>query len=117
MLLRAEQGSPALTENLEKGGIAYEDIPIYRTNFSNPQSEQLRKALESGELDYVTFTSASTVKGFVSATGEDVDYSGIVGLCIGEQTAAEARNHGIPVRTAKAATIDALVQLACDTFS
>ena len=45
--------------------------------------------------------------------GEGADFSGIVGLCIGEQTAAEARRHGIPVRVAEAATIDALTALAC----
>ena len=115
LLLRAEEGSPALTEQLEKRGRPYRDIAIYRTQYSNPRSEQLRQALEAGELDYVTFTSASTVKGFVSATGADVDYSGIVGLCIGEQTAAEARKHGIPVKIAAEATIDALARLAAQS--
>lgn len=113
LLLRAEAGSPALTERLEQAGIAYDDVAIYRTLYGNPQSEQLRDALRAGELDYVTFTSASTVKGFVSAAGGDMDYSGIVGLCIGEQTAAEARKHGIPVRVAETAAIEALIALAC----
>ena len=51
----------------------------------------------------------------MSATGADVDYSGIVGLCIGEQTAAEARKHGIPVKIAAEATIDALARLAAQS--
>lgn len=113
LLLRAEEGSPALTERLEQAGIAYDDIAVYRTSYGNPQSRELRRALEAGELDYVTFTSASTVKGFVSAAGPGADYSGITGLCIGEQTAAEARKHGIPVQVAQTATIDALAALAC----
>ena len=113
LLLRAQAGSPALTERLERAGIAFDDVAVYRTHYGNPQSPQLRQALEAGELDYVTFTSASTVKGFAAAAGEGADYSGIVGLCIGEQTAAEARRHGIPVRVAEEATIDALTALAC----
>lgn len=113
LLLRAEIGSPVLTERLEQAGVSYDDIAVYRTHYGSPHSPQLRSALEAGELDYVTFTSASTVKGFAAAAGEGADFSGIVGLCIGEQTAAEARRHGIPVRVAEAATIDALTALAC----
>ena len=59
----------------------------------------------------VTFTSASTVKGFVSSVGEDADFSRMVGMCIGAQTAAEAEKYGIPVKVAKAATMDALTEL------
>ena len=112
LILRAEIGSTALTEALEKGNMAYDDIPVYRTVYENPRSEELRGMLEAGELTYVTFTSASTVKGFVSSVGEGADFSQITGLCIGEQTAAEARKHGIAVKIAPKATIDALVDLA-----
>ena len=62
----------------------------------------------------MTFTSASTVKGFVSAVGTDADFGRILGLCIGEQTASEARKYGIPVKIAKKAAIDALVELAAE---
>ena len=112
LILRAEIGSPALTEALEKGNMSYDDIPVYRTVYENPRSEELRRMLEDGKVTYVTFTSASTVKGFVSSVGEEADFSKITGLCIGEQTAAEARKHGIAVRIAQKATIDALVDLA-----
>lgn len=114
LILRAEIGSPDLTEALETGNIAYDDIPVYRTIYKNSQSPLLRGMLETGELEYVTFTSASTVKGFVSSLGEGADLSGITGLCIGEQTAAEARTHGIAVKVAARATIDALVDLALE---
>ena len=59
----------------------------------------------------VTFTRASTVKGFVASVGEDADFSRMVGACIGAQTAAEARKHGIPAAVAREATMDALVEL------
>ena len=114
LILRAEIGSPALTEALERGNIAYDDISVYRTVYENPQSQALRELLEAGELRYVTFTSASTVKGFVSSVGEGADFSKITGLCIGEQTAAEAEKHGIAVKIAKKAAIDALVDLAME---
>ena len=114
LLLRAEEGSPALPEALKRRGVAFDDIPVYRTRYENPRSEELRAELEDGRLDFVTFTSASTVKGFVSTVGEDADFHRTTGLCIGEQTAAAARTYGIPVRVAAQATIDALAALALE---
>lgn len=112
LILRAQEGSPALTEALSGAGVSYDDIAVYRTIYQNPRWAELRRALDAGELAYVTFTSASTVKGFVSTVGADADFGKIVGLCIGEQTAGEAEKHGIPVQVAEKATVDALVALA-----
>ncbi len=114
LILRAEIGSPALTQALERRGIPYDDIPVYRTVYQNGASRALRQALEAGELPYVTFTSASTVKGFAATVGEGADFSRTLGLCIGEQTAAEARRRGIPAAVAGEATIDAVVALALE---
>ena len=111
LILRAAEGSPALTEALAARNIGYDDVATYRTVYENPRSQALRAAVEGGEVDLVTFTSASTVKGFVSSVGADADFSKLVGACIGAQTAAEARKHGIPVRVAREATVDALVEL------
>ena len=112
LILRAEIGSPALTEAFKERTIAYDDIPVYKTVYENPRSEELRAALEAGEVPFVIFTSASTVKGLVSSVGEDADFSRFTALCIGEQTAAEARRHGMTVQIAREATIDAVVELA-----
>ena len=112
LLLRAEEGSPALTYALAEAGMAFDDIAVYRTFCDNPRSAELRKELEAGRFDYVTFTSASTVRGFVSAVGADADFSGLVGLCIGEQTAGEAQKYGIQVKIAEKAAIESLVELA-----
>ena len=110
LLLRAEWGSPALTEALEGGNIPYDDIPCYTTAYESEHAAALRDMVRAGQVDLVTFTSASTVKGFVSSVGE-MDFSAIKGACIGEQTAAEARKHGIPTMVAERATMDALVNI------
>lgn len=110
LLLRAEEGSPALTQALADAGIACEDIPVYTTRYENPRSDALRAALEAGELEVITFTSASTVKGFVSCVGPGADFSRMTGVCIGAQTAAEAERHGIKTAVAREATMDSLVE-------
>lgn len=111
LALRAEEGSPALTEGLARRNIACDDVASYRTVYENPRSQELREAVEGTEGLLVTFTSASTVKGFVSSMGEDANFSRMVGMCIGAQTAAEAQKYSIPVRVAREATMDALVEL------
>ena len=113
---RAAEGSAALTDALARKGIAYDDIAVYQTLYLFPYTRALRKELEAGKIDAVTFTSASTVRGFLSTVGADADFSRTVGLCIGEQTAGEARKHGIPVRVAEKATIDSLVELVSHSF-
>ena len=116
LILRAELGSADLTAGLAGRSITYNDVAVYSTRYENPRSEELRQALAEGTLSAVTFTSASTVKGFVATVGEDADFSHITGLCIGEQTAAEARKYGIAVEVASAATIDALTALAAEVL-
>ena len=112
LILRAEIGSKDLTEALEGRGIPFEDVAVYRTRYEHPLSQGLRAAVNAGAVRYAAFTSASTVKGFVASVGADADFSRLVGLCIGAQTAAEARRYGIEVRVAREATIDALAALA-----
>ena len=116
LLLRAELGSKALTDALDGAKISYDDIAVYRTLYDNPRSEELRDRLLAEEGILVTFTSASTVKGFVSTVGEDFPFDRITGVCIGEQTAAHAKDYGIPVVVSQRATIDALVEKISHMF-
>lgn len=111
LILRAGIGSPELPQALDRAGLGYDDVPVYDTRYENPESQELRAMVERGEIDLVTFTSASTVRGFVSSVGEGTDLSGITGACIGAQTAAEAEKHGIRTVTAKQATMDDLVEV------
>lgn len=109
-LFRAKIGSQELNEALTQAGIAYEDIAVYETVYTNPAEivEKVQSALETGEIDTVSFTSASTVKGFVK-TFSGLDFSKIHAVCIGQQTAEEAKKHGMQITVAKAATMDAMI--------
>jgi uroporphyrinogen-III synthase len=69
---------------------------------------EARDALRAGEVDAVTFTSASTVRGFVGALDAVAGAPKVV--CIGPVTAREAREHGLTVHAvARPHTIDGLV--------
>ena len=107
LILRAQWGSPALTTALDRGTISYSDVACYETRYTCPQAEMVRSLLSQHPL--ITFTSASTVRGFACALGRN-DFSGLTAVCIGKQTEAEAKAHGFSTLTAEKATLDALIQ-------
>ena len=107
LLCRASRGSDALPEFFTKNGIPFVDVPCYDTVYETPENAPLQELLKRKVL--VTFTSASTVRGFVeSLPGQN--FSNVLGCCIGPQTALEAKKHGIAVTIAKEATMESLVE-------
>ncbi len=68
---------------------------------------------EVQRMDGVFFTSASTVRGFVSMF-PGMDLSKVEALCIGGMTAREAEGYGMRVRIAKRADTESLVKLAVE---
>ena len=107
LLCRASRGSSALPEIFVKNGIPFADIPCYDTVYETPDSSSVRVLLDKPVL--VSFTSASTVRGFVESL-PGADFSQVMGCCIGPQTAAEAIRYGISVVTAKKATMESLIE-------
>ncbi len=108
LILRAAQGAPELTDMLREAEIPFAEIPTYETRYQTDSTDILQQELAAGNLDVVTFTSASTVRGFVEAVGT-IDCTKFIALCIGEQTAAQAKAYGMQVKIAKKATIDSMI--------
>lgn len=116
-VVRAAAGSEELMPPLEEAGIKAVDIPLYETVYETHGQirEKIQNLFENGEIDAVTFTSASTVKGFAGAAGE-LDYKKIQAVCIGEQTAAEAEKYGMQISVSKKASIDSMVELIMEKY-
>lgn len=66
-ILRARHGSSELTQAFEAAGISYMDVTLYDTITpeESPLAERIRELLKEGAIDAVTFTSGSTVQGFL----------------------------------------------------
>ena len=112
LILRAELGSPALTEALERGKIPYDDIHCYTTAYESEHAAALRALIREDKVDIVTFTSASTVRGALPTLWEEIWISaGSWEHVSARQTAAEARRYGIRTRVAAQATMDALIDI------
>jgi uroporphyrinogen-III synthase len=66
-----------------------------------PAPERLRAALDGG-IDAITLTSGSTARNLVRALGSDRLPVNVAVVCIGEQTATEARLAGLTVQAVAA---------------
>lgn len=110
-IFRASKGSTDLTDELKKAGVSYSDIATYHTVFAKPCqiTEKIAAAFDNKEIDYVTFTSASTVKGFVNIF-KDIDFQNVEAICIGDKTAAEALKYNMNVTVSEEATADSLAK-------
>ena len=117
VIVRAKEGSKELTPPLEAAGLKVKDIATYQTVYEVNEvlSDAVKAAFAKGEIDAVTFTSASTVRGFVNSI-KDMDYTEVKAICIGEQTAAEAAKYGMQIVVSKEASIDSMMELIIEQF-
>ena len=116
-IFRAEEGSFELIPPLTESGAQVKDIPLYRTEYevSSLLRHKIEKMFQKEEIDAVTFTSASTVKGFVEAM-KNIELQNVSAVCIGEQTAAEARKYGMKIQVAERADMDAMTEKIVECF-
>ncbi len=113
LLARADIAPPELERTLRGKGWETERVEAYRTQLAERLPEEAARALAEGAVDAVTFTSASTVLGFVRCAGADLGQAGEprpLVVCIGPVTAEQARASGLPVDAeADPHTIEGLV--------
>jgi uroporphyrinogen III methyltransferase / synthase len=111
LLLRADIARPLLKERLEAAGAASVlDIPIYETRSVGTLPAEVVTALENDQIDWITFTSSSTVKNFVAAW-PSARLTRARLASIGPITTATLRELGLaPTVEADEFTIDGLVK-------
>lgn len=99
LVVRGDLANGELAASLRVRGAAVDDVIAYRTREAPDSSRALlRQANAGGSIDAVVFTSGSTVRGLVALAGaERLDLTPIPAVCIGPETAAEARAAGFSV--------------------
>jgi uroporphyrinogen-III synthase len=111
---RADVAPPGLEDALAAKGWSPERVDAYRTRMVSSLPKEARDALGEGRVDAITFTSASTVRGFVGAVSAIRGNPKVV--CIGPVTARAARGSGLRVSAVAnphtiAGLVDALVRV------
>jgi uroporphyrinogen III methyltransferase / synthase len=114
LLPRAQGSRRILPDTLELAGANVHEIQVYRAEVPETSRKELIRVLTHEKLNYITFTSSSTVNHFVEIAGEllsKLDFRKIRVACIGPVTAATLTEHGIPCAVqAKEFTIPGLVK-------
>lgn len=95
LLPRAQEARDVLPDGLIARGALVDVVPVYRT-VTGPGDAAVLGRLRAGEADVVTFTSPSTVRGFLRLAGGMLRPMPIV-ACIGPVAAAAARANGLDV--------------------
>jgi len=117
LIPRAQEAREVLPEKLRELGAETEVAPVYRTVAAEVDGEALRQRLSSGEIDFVTFTSSSTVTNLLKIIGSAEALSSARTACIGPVTAKTCRRKGIePDIVAEEYTIDGLVRAMKDSI-
>jgi len=111
LLARADIAPDGLDEAVAAKGWTPVRIDVYRTRPARSMPAEATRALREGRVDAVTFTSASTVEGFVLVAARALGTGRRPkAVCIGPVTAAAARKAGLSVAAvARPHTIEGLM--------
>lgn len=111
-LPRSQIASTLLTELLEKKGAIVTNIPMYHTRYTSTKNNEFIKLLDGNKIYMLTFTSPSTIEGFVRSIPEKMQKHvfGLPVLSIGPVTSTAAKKHGFTnIVTAHPYTIDGML--------
>lgn len=114
LLLRADIARPLLRERLVAGGAAeVNDVPIYETRTASALPAPVVEALDARRVNWITFTSGSTVRNLTQLLGPDyaVKLAGVKLASIGPVTTQTLRELGLePTVQADVFDLDGLVR-------
>lgn len=109
LLPRAAEARSVLPEGLEAAGASVDEVPAYVTLPARGEAAELRRLLEAGRVDWITFTASSTVRSFVELAGTRIGRARVA--AIGPITAGTAREEGLRVdAVAEEYTVSGLVR-------
>lgn len=111
LLLRADIARADLPRLLRGAGHTVDEHAIYQNKPVAALPECVMMALKRGEVDWITFTSSSTVKNLIALLGDERSFLQSVKLAsIGPITSQTLREHGLtPTVEAAVSGIDGLV--------
>ncbi|WP_042223319.1 uroporphyrinogen-III synthase [Oceanobacillus manasiensis] len=116
LLIRGNRSRKVLPEKFRQAGLDFDMLEVYDTHFSYKRRPQLIEAVSEKKLDYVSFTSPSTVEAFCEMV-EIIPYN-IPCVCIGSTTSKRASELGFQyILTPNKFTIDGMIKSIHDHIS
>ena len=111
LMLRADIARPALRQRLGDAGAVVDDLAIYETKPPVALPNDVLTALGKGNVDWITFTSSSTVRNTIELLGPEAGLLKRVKIAsIGPITSATVRRLGFDVSVeAGTSSLDGLI--------
>lgn len=114
LLVRATEGRDVMQNVWRDSGAQVTLAPTYRTVPDNSDAQNVREKIADGAVDWITFTSSSTVTNFIQAIGAEVlqrNRAHFRVACIGPITEKTAHENGlVPDVVAEQASVESLVE-------
>jgi len=121
LLARVAGARDVLPNTLRRWGGVVDVVETYRSRPVKQGGERLAALLGRREVDCVTFTSSSTVSGFLDLLSEeDIGrlLSSVAIACIGPITAKSVRSRGLTVQVeAREYTVDGLIRALVEYYA
>ncbi|MDY4575024.1 MAG: uroporphyrinogen-III C-methyltransferase [Intestinibacter sp.] len=116
LIPRAKNARDFLVDKLNEISNVTEVI-TYESVMDDSKKDEAIKALEEGNLDYITFASSSTVKNFINLIGEEnkSKLSNTKIISIGKITTKTILDNGLEVyKESEKASIESMIEAMCD---
>jgi uroporphyrinogen III methyltransferase/synthase len=118
LLLRSDLASKELIELLEQASAKVDNVAVYTTLTEKSECKWLKERISAGQIDWLTFASPSSAKGFFAQIRSDLANSSNVKVAsIGPVTSEQLKNIGVRVDVeATKHTIDGLLDAIERTY-
>ena len=116
LLPRAKVAREILPEKIKEYGGIIDVITVYETKMPDTRKDEVLNLLKENKIDYITFTSSSTVKNFIEMIDNKIDLLKNVKLVsIGPITSDTIKSYNIkPSIEAKKFTIEGIIEAILD---
>lgn len=94
LLVRGNRSRDVIPSRFAEHGICYTTVEVYDTTYNFQQKVELNRLLHKEKVDFITFTSPSTVEAFVEMQKGQISNNPVF-VCIGTSTEERASELGV----------------------
>ncbi|MFC0270186.1 uroporphyrinogen-III synthase [Metabacillus herbersteinensis] len=119
LVIHGNLSRPILVETLKSKGFDVTDLVVYETLHNLQEQEKIKKLIFKNQLDFITFTSSSTVDSFMKVldTSELADHlNKTTFICIGPITYKTLKEYGYEALVPKNYTTDDMLNCMLESL-
>jgi uroporphyrinogen-III synthase len=108
LIVRGSKSLDILPAEFANNGITYDAVEVYETTFRTDMKERLNETLNSKQIDFITFTSPSSVASFQEMAQVKLN---VPTVCIGTTTEKKAKQSGFhSILVPEEFTVDGMIE-------